>query len=116
MAHGGLTELIGAGGGHAPSRPTPRLWLTVRYRLTAWWVRVLVIFVVSRVVSTTILLTFAAKQPANAWTGAHPGYLDFAKMWDGHWYFIIAAVGYPQALPVTTDGHVGESAWAFMPA
>jgi hypothetical protein len=116
MAHGGLTELIGAGGGHAPSRPTPRLWLTVRYRLTAWWVRVLVIFVVSRVVSTTILLAFAAKQPANAWTGAHPGYLDFAKMWDGHWYFIIAAVGYPQALPVTTDGHVGESAWAFMPA
>ena len=116
MAHGGLTELIGAGGGHAPSRPTPRLWLTVRYRLTAWWVRVLVIFVVSRIVSTTILLAFAAKQPANAWTGAHPGYLDFAKMWDGHWYFIIAAVGYPQALPVTTDGHVGESAWAFMPA
>ena len=116
MAHGGLTELIGAGGGHAPSRPTPRLWLTVRYRVTAWWVRVLVIFVVSRVVSTTILLAFAAKQPANAWTGAHPGYLDFAKMWDGHWYFIIAAVGYPQALPVTPDGHVGESAWAFMPA
>ena len=116
MAHGGLTELIGAGGGHAPSRPTPRLWLTVRYRLTAWWVRVLVIFVVSRVVSTTILLAFAAAQPTNAWTGAHPGYLDFAKMWDGHWYFIIAAVGYPQALPVTADGHVGESAWAFMPA
>ena len=116
MAHGGLTELIGSGGGHAPSRPTPRLWLTVRYRLTPWWARVLVVFVVSRIVSTTILLAFAAKQPANAWTGAHPGYLDFAKMWDGHWYFIIAAVGYPQALPVTTDGHVGESAWAFMPA
>ena len=116
MAHGGLTELIGAGGGHAPSRPTPRLWLTVRYRLTAWWVRVLVIFVVSRVVSTTILLTFAAKQPANAWTGAHPGYLDFAKMWDGHWYYIIALAGYPTELPVTADGHVGENAWAFMPA
>ena len=116
MAHGGLTELIGSGGGQAPSRPTPRLWLTVRYRLTPWWARVLVVFVVSRIVSTTILLAFAAAQPTNAWTGAHPGYLDFAKMWDGHWYFIIAAVGYPQELPVTADGHVGESAWAFMPA
>jgi len=116
MAHGGLTELIGSGGGHAPSRPTPRLWLTVRYRLTPWWARVLVVFVVSRIVSTTILLAFAAAQPTNAWTGAHPGYLDFAKMWDGHWYFIIAAVGYPHDLPLTADGHVGESAWAFMPA
>jgi hypothetical protein len=116
MADGGLTDLIGTGGGRAPSRPSARTWLTVRYRLAPWWAKVLVVFVVSRVVTSGILLWFASKQEANAWTGARPGYLDFANMWDGHWYFIIAVAGYPTELPVTADGHVGESAWAFMPA
>ncbi|MCU1579151.1 MAG: hypothetical protein JWP19_1355 [Rhodoglobus sp.] len=88
----------------------------VRYRLTPWWIKVLVIFVVSRIVTTSILLGFAAGQAPNAWTGAGPGYFDFASIWDGHWYYIISAVGYPTQLPLTVDGHVGESAWAFMPA
>ena len=90
--------------------------LKVRYRLTPWWVKVLVIFAASRVVTTAIMLSFAAKQEVNPWTGAHPGYFDFAAIWDGNWYHIIAAAGYPSTLPVTADGHVGESAWAFMPA
>ena len=116
MAHEGLSELIGSATHTVRSRSAPRVWFAVRYRLTAWWARVLVVFVVSRVVTTAILLWFASRQETNAWTGAHPGYLDFAKLWDGHWYFIIAAAGYPADLPVTDDGHVGESAWAFMPA
>ncbi len=90
--------------------------LKVRYRLTAWWVKVVVIFVASRVVTTTLLLAFAGVQPANAWTGASPDYFSFAKIWDGHWYYIVALVGYPSELPITADGQVGESAWAFMPA
>jgi len=90
--------------------------LVLRYRLTPWWARVLVVFVLSRVVSTIALLTFANAQQANAWTLARPGYGSFATIWDGHWYYIIAAVGYPAELPVTADGRVGESAWAFMPA
>jgi len=88
----------------------------VRYRLTPWWVKVAGIFLLSRVVTTTILLQFAAFQPKNPWTGAHPNYFDFSAIWDGHWYYIIAAVGYPSELPMTIQGHVGESAWAFMPA
>jgi len=116
MAHEGLNDLIGTAVHGERSRSGARVWFAVRYRLTAWWARVLLVFVVSRVVTTAILLWFASRQPANAWTGAHPGYLDFAKLWDGHWYFIIAAAGYPTELPVTADGHVGESAWAFMPA
>jgi len=88
----------------------------VRYRLTPWWVKVVGIFLLSRVVTTTILLQFAAFQPKNPWTGAHPNYFDFSAIWDGHWYYIIAAVGYPSELPMTIQGHVGESAWAFMPA
>ncbi len=90
--------------------------LRVRYRLTPWWAKVMVIFAASRVVTTTLLLWYASKQGPNAWTGAQPGYFDFAKIWDGHWYFIVAAAGYPTDLPLTTDGHVAENAWAFMPA
>jgi len=88
----------------------------VRYRLTPWWAKVIAIFVVSRIVTTSILLAFASMQKDNAWTAANPNYFDFAKLWDAHWYYIISVVGYPTTLPITADGHVGESAWAFMPA
>ena len=106
VADGALTER------RTPSAPS----LRVRYRLTPWWLKVLVVFVASRVVTTIILLSFAANQGATAWTGANPNYFDYAKIWDGHWYYIVSVVGYPSELPLTDDGHVGESAWAFMPA
>ena len=99
-----------------------RAWLTrpltlkARYRLTPWWVKVIVIFAASRVVTTAIMLWFAARQETNAWTGARPDYFDFAAIWDGHWYYIVSVVGYPTDLPMTADGHVAENAWAFMPA
>ncbi|HEX4401255.1 MAG TPA: hypothetical protein VHZ98_08015, partial [Galbitalea sp.] len=54
----------------AETRPT----LRDRYRQTPWWVKILVIFVASRVVTTVILLVFAWLQQANPWTGAHPDY------------------------------------------
>jgi hypothetical protein len=82
---------------------------------TSWWTKVLVVFVLSRVVSTVILLIAAAGQQQNPWTGAAPGYFDFAAIWDGHWYYLIAGFGYPSDLPLTDDGHVSENAWAFMP-
>jgi hypothetical protein len=97
------------------SRSAALTGLIVRYRLTPWWVRVLVIYLLSRVVTTAILLVAAANQPENAWTAANPNYFDYAKVWDGHWYFIVAVVGYPTELPMVSGGHVGESAWAFMP-
>lgn len=81
-----------------------------------WWFRALVIFLASRVVTTALLLAYAAAQPANPWTEASPGYFEFAKLWDGHWYYIISVLGYPSELPLTESGEVGESAWAFMPA
>jgi hypothetical protein len=82
----------------------------------AGWLKVLVVFVLSRVLTTSIILSFAARQDENAWTGASPNYFDFAKIWDGHWYYIVAVAGYPSELPITEDGYVDESAWAFMPA
>ena len=83
---------------------------------TPWWQRVLAIFVASRIVTTALLLWFASRQGPNPWTGAHPGYFDFARIWDAHWYYIIALTGYPSVLPVTETGAIGENAWAFMPA
>lgn len=92
--------------------------MAVRKLITGapWWAKVLLIFAASRLVTTTILLVFAAIQPENPWTGASPDYLSFARIWDGHWYYIIAVVGYPAELPLDAQGYVGESAWAFLPA
>ncbi|WP_243844249.1 mannosyltransferase family protein [Salinibacterium sp. ZJ454] len=84
-------------------------------RRIPWWLQVGIVFALSRVVTTSILLFYAAQQPRNAWTAASPDYLDFAMLWDSHWYYIVAMSGYPDQLPITDDGHVGESAWAFMP-
>ncbi|MCU1406961.1 MAG: hypothetical protein JWQ43_3264 [Glaciihabitans sp.] len=96
-------------------RPVRRVGLKVRYRLVPWWAKVLVIFVLSRVITSNILLQFAAAQEQNAWTGPSPDYFSFASLWDAHWYYIVSVVGYPSELPLTVDGHVAENAWAFMP-
>ena len=86
-----------------------------RYRLTPWWGKVVLVWALSRLVTTSLVLVLASVQGANAWTGASPKYTDFATMWDGHWYNIVAIVGYPNVLPITEAGQVGENAWAFMP-
>jgi len=97
----------------APSRPAERL-ATALGRVP-WWAWVLAVYSASRVVTTSILMAFAARQEDNPWTEANPGYLDFARLWDGHWYWIIAAVGYPEEIPRDDDGLAQENAWAFMP-
>ena len=106
----------GGGGGSEGAGGRGRgVWRALRGLTSLWWLRVAAIFAVSRVITTSILLIFAGRQEANAWTGASPGYVDFARIWDGHWYYIIAVSGYPSELPLTDEGRVGESAWAFMP-
>lgn len=80
-----------------------------------WWVRVLGIFVASRLVTTVVLLIFAAHQGRNPWTGPHPDYFSYATIWDGLWYNIVAVSGYPASLPSRDGLHVAENAWAFLP-
>ncbi len=92
----------------------PARW-KARYRLTPWWGRVLAVWALSRVVTTALVLALARVQGPNAWTGASPSYVDFATIWDGRWYNIVAGWGYPSELPVDATGHVTENAWAFMP-
>ena len=91
----------------------PTIWQ--RFLGWRWWIQVLIVFAASRVVTTVILLAFAAAQAQNAWTGPHPDYFSFASIWDGHWYDIVAVTGYPTTLPVGTDGHIAQNAWAFLP-
>lgn len=98
----------------APSLTPPSL--RVRYRLTPWWVKVVAIWAASRLVTTSLLLFFASRQAPNPWSGAHPSYLAFAQFWDSTWYHIVAVSGYPATLPLTTNGHVAENTWAFLPA
>lgn len=95
-------------------RVTSASW-RVRYRLTPWWGKVIAIWAVSRVVTTTLVLVLASVQGPNPWTGASPNYADFANIWDGRWYNIVAVAGYPAVLPLTDAGQVSENAWAFMP-
>ena len=106
-----MTESIPGASRRVPSAPT----LLVRYRLTPWWVRVLVVFAASRVITTIILLAFANIQGPNLWTKTRPDYFSFAHIWDGTWYNLVATYGYPSALPHDAAGHIGQSTWAFLP-
>jgi len=87
-----------------------------RYRLVPWWTRITAVYVLARLVTGAMMSAFASVQAANSFTGQHPSYLSFAAIWDGAWYRVIAANGYPSTLPVDAAGHVTENAWAFMPA
>ena len=93
-----------------------RLSLTarVRWRLTPWWGRVLLVYVASRVVTGIILLVMAVVQ-AQVNSGVVPDPFSFATNWDGQWYWRIAVSGYPSGLPVDEAGHVTQNPWAFMP-
>jgi hypothetical protein len=62
-----------------------------------------------------MLLWFANGQAENPWTAEKPDLFEFSRIWDSHWYRIIAETGYPSELPIGDDGRVGENAWAFMP-
>lgn len=81
-----------------------------------WWMTVIVIFLLGRLLSTIMLAVLAGNQHVNPWTGPSPSLIDFSSIWDGRWYNIIAEGGYPGALPYTEDGHVAENQWAFLPA
>lgn len=102
----------------ARARPTRAAltWVVVRWRLVPWWLRITVVYALSRVLTTVLMSGFARIQTANSFTVQHPSYLSFASIWDGAWYRVIAATGYPSTLPVDAAGHVTENAWAFMPA
>ncbi len=94
------------------ARPTPWSWAASR----PWWLQVLAVYAVARLVTALVFLWVASVQGQNAWTPAHPGYFPYVGfMFDGSWYRTVAEHGYPATLPVGEDGLVQQNAWAFFP-
>ena len=85
-------------------------------RVFVGWV--LAVYALARVVTTTVLLVVMRHQVPSGMTGGDDvpvSYFPFTALWDGQWYLRVAEDGYPDVLPVTDSGKVGENAWAFYP-
>lgn len=78
-------------------------------------VRIAIIFLVARLITTGFLLLAASLSTAASRFGADAGIGDFVLGWDAQWYWLVAESGYPNELPRTESGDVAENAWAFMP-
>jgi hypothetical protein len=86
------------------------------------WLPALVIYAVSRIYSTALLLGGYALGRSHAFTFGSPrgprslrSFLDFLGAWDGTYYHRIALHGYPAVLPRLADGSIEPNQWAFLP-
>ncbi|GAA1171745.1 hypothetical protein F6W69_08015 [Microbacterium oxydans] len=77
--------------------------------------RVVMIYLGARVVTTVLLIIAASLSTSSSRFGAGAGLIDFVLGWDAQWYWLVAEDGYPTELPLTDAGDVAENAWAFMP-
>ena len=77
--------------------------------------RIGVIYLAARVVTTTLLLIAAELSGLGSRMGEGADIGDVIVAWDGQWYWYLAEVGYPADLPRTESGQIAENAWAFMP-
>jgi hypothetical protein len=85
-------------------------------RVFVGWV--LAVYALARVVTTTVLLVVMRHQVPSGMTGGDDvpvSYFPFTALWDGQWYMRVAEGGYPDVLPITDSGKVGENSWAFYP-
>lgn len=96
------------------------LWESLRSALrpilrTPWWVRITLLYLVTRLFSFIVFSAAAMQQGPNPWFEAKPGYVQFIGIWDGQWYQRIFQGLYPQEIPRSADGAAKENAWAFYP-
>ncbi|WP_175472465.1 hypothetical protein [Curtobacterium sp. MCBA15_009] len=98
------------------SRPGAHRLLTGRHHA---WRAPLLLWLGSRVVSTTLLAAVYLLATANGWPFASyrrdPSFFTFSGSWDASFYRTIAEHGYPTTLPLDGAGHVAPNAWAFLP-
>ncbi|BDZ44594.1 hypothetical protein GCM10025866_05030 [Naasia aerilata] len=73
------------------------------------------VYAAARVLTTIALALTATQLTPQSRAGANPDFFSYTALWDGYWYWYIAAVGYPHQLPLDAAGHVAENQWAFMP-
>ncbi len=78
-------------------------------------VRVAVIYLAARLVTTAFLIAVAAIASPASRIGANGSIGSVALAWDAQWYWFVALNGYPTELPLTDAGAVAENGWAFMP-
>lgn len=96
------------------------LWASIQNALRPlsrlpWWLRITVLYLVTRLLSFMVFSAAALHQGTNPWFGPRPGYLQFVGIWDGEWYQRIFQGLYPQEIPRAADGTAAENAWAFYP-
>lgn len=77
---------------------------------------VLAVYTLLRLFTTGVLvwITYDQQDPA-VFRGETAPYFDVTTLWDGRWYERIADGGYPEALPLGSDGQVRQNEWAFYP-
>lgn len=103
-----------------PGRPmaVPRR-LRFAGREVPWWAAVLVLYAVSRLLTTTLMLALFITANVAHWDYAsprmNPTFFTFSGSWDGSYYSQIVEQGYPTRLPLDSDGSVQQNPWAFLP-
>jgi hypothetical protein len=91
------------------------LTLARRWAQTPIALRIAVIYLVARLVTTGFLVVAASLSTSLSRFGAGAGLVDFVVGWDAQWYWLVAESGYPTELPLTDAGTVAENQWAFLP-
>lgn len=104
----GVGDLVGAPGGGRDRAAREEGALP-------WWLRVVLIYGGARLITTAMVLFLSTQLGPTARAGENPGFFTYSALWDGVWYWFVAANGYPTELPVNDTGHVAENQWAFMP-
>ncbi|MFH8250384.1 hypothetical protein ACH3VR_08485 [Microbacterium sp. B2969] len=96
---------------------TPTVRETRRQRLAGLpvAVRIGILYVVARLVTTGFFLLAVTVTPLASRFGTSPGLGTYAAGWDAWWYWYVSLYGYPAQLPLTDSGLVAENSWAFMP-
>lgn len=91
-------------------------WAGRAYARTPGWAGILAIYVVARLITTTLLLiaTGLSASPGSRF-GEHATLASYVGGWDAQWYWYIAVYGYPTTLPLGPDGHITQNSWAFLP-
>lgn len=86
-----------------------------------WYVRVLLVWLATRLFTTAVFLVTGYYQGQSYWNGPQPNYFDYLNIWDVEWFWKIFQFGFGQLpgyspdLPISADGYVEQNAWAFMP-
>ena len=77
--------------------------------------RIAVIYLVARAITTGFLAIAAALSGPSSRFGADATLGSLSMGWDGQWYWYVAVNGYPATLPLNDAGDVAQNQWAFMP-